>query len=144
VPWRFLDAASLSVRNVSLLPASKNQHKGAVRVDRHLEPCIIPAEIKELVTVVTDAVCIGYQLGKNGRSRFQLNVGPTSVIVGPFGYTTDALGDLVRAALMIATSGLRAEVSLNAEPMEWRLIAERGRQRTRPILLRRIAFWSSG
>ena len=72
---------------------------------------------------MTDAVRIGYQLGKNGWSSFELSVGPTSVVVGPFGYTTDALGDLVRAALMIATSGLRAEVSLNAEPMEWRLIA---------------------
>ena len=44
------------------------------------------------------------------------------VVVGPFGYCTDALGDLVRAALTIATSGLRAEVSFDAEPMEWRLI----------------------
>src|SRR6185437_2443451 len=34
-----------------------------------------------------------------------------------------ALGDLVRAALMIATSGLRAEVSFDGEPREWRLIA---------------------
>src|SRR5580692_6603936 len=63
---------------------------GDVRVDRHLEHCIIPAEIKELVAVVTDAVCIGHQLGKNGWSRFQLSVGPTSVVVGPFGYITDA------------------------------------------------------
>jgi hypothetical protein len=71
---------------------------------------------------VTDAVCIDYQLGKNGWSRFQLSVGKASVVVGPFGYCTDALGDLVRAALMIATSGLRSEVSFDAEPMEWRLI----------------------
>jgi hypothetical protein len=27
VPWRFLDAGPLSVRRVSLLPASKNLHK---------------------------------------------------------------------------------------------------------------------
>ncbi|MGA7484113.1 MAG: hypothetical protein WBW26_19765, partial [Bradyrhizobium sp.] len=71
---------------------------------------------------MTDAVCIDYQLGKNGWSRFQLSVGKASVVVGPFGYCTDALGDLVRAALMIATSGLRSEVSFDAEPMEWRLI----------------------
>jgi hypothetical protein len=71
---------------------------------------------------VTDNVCIDYQLGKNGWSRFQLNVGATSIVVGPFGYCTDALGDLVRAALIIAASGLRAEVSFDAEPMEWRLI----------------------
>jgi hypothetical protein len=71
---------------------------------------------------VTDAVCIDYQVGQNGWSRFQLSVGASSVVVGPFGYCTDALGDLERAALMIATSGWRAEVSFDAEPMEWRLI----------------------
>ena len=71
---------------------------------------------------MADTVCIDYQLGKNGWSRFQLTVGTVSVVVGPFGYSTDALGDLVRAALMIATSGWRAEVSFDAEPMEWRLI----------------------
>lgn len=79
--------------------------------------------LRELVTVVTDAVYIDYQLGKNGWSRFHLSVGTASVVVGPFGYCTDALGDLVRAALVIATSGLKAEVSFDAEPMEWRLIA---------------------
>lgn len=71
---------------------------------------------------MTDDVRIDYQLGKHGWSRFQLSVGAASVDVGPFGYCTDALGDLVRAALMIATSGLRAEVCFDAEPMEWRLI----------------------
>ena len=72
---------------------------------------------------MADAVYIDYQLGKNGWSHFQLTVGTASLMVGPFGYCTDALGDLVRAALVIATSGLTAEVSFDAEPMEWRLIA---------------------
>ena len=66
---------------------------------------------------MTDAVRIDYQLGKNGWSHFQLNVGTDSVVVGPFGYCTDAPGDLVRSALVIATSGLRAEVSFDAEPI---------------------------
>jgi hypothetical protein len=34
VPWRFLDAGQLSVRSVSLLPASKNQHRSG-RFARH-------------------------------------------------------------------------------------------------------------
>ena len=72
---------------------------------------------------MTEGVCIDYQLGKNGWSRFQMDVGGASVVVGPFGYCTDALGDLVRAALMIATTGMRAEVSFDAEFLEWRLIA---------------------
>ena len=63
---------------------------------------------------MAETVCIDYQLGKNGWSRFQLSVGTASVVIGPFGYCTDALGDLVRAALMIATTGLRAEVRFDA------------------------------
>jgi hypothetical protein len=89
-------------------------------VDDLLEPRII--QPRGSGDVVTDAVCIDYQLEQNGWSRFQLSVGASSVVVGPFGYCTDALGDLVRAALMIATSGWQAEVSFDAEPMEWRLI----------------------
>jgi hypothetical protein len=44
--------------------------------------------------------------------------------VGPFGYCTDALGDLVRAALMLVSSGCRTEVTFDGEPREWRLIFE--------------------
>jgi hypothetical protein len=72
---------------------------------------------------MSEEVYIQYELGQHGWSNFRLNVGTASVVVGPFGYCSDALGDLVRAALMIATSGSRAEVSFDAEPMEWRLIA---------------------
>jgi hypothetical protein len=72
---------------------------------------------------MSEKVCIQYELGQHGWSSFRLIIGVASIVVGPFGYCTDALGDLVRAALMIATSGVRAEVSFDAEPMEWRLIA---------------------
>ena len=33
VPWRFLDAGQLSLRNVFALPASKNQHRSRHRCD---------------------------------------------------------------------------------------------------------------
>lgn len=71
---------------------------------------------------MSDEVHIKYDLGQHGWSQFQLTVGANSVVVGRFGYCTDALGDLVRAALMIATSGYSAQVSFDGEPMEWRLI----------------------
>ena len=71
---------------------------------------------------MSEEVSIDYQLGQHGWSRFRLTVGTASITVGPFGYCSDALGDLVRAALMIATSGLRAEVPFDGEPTEWRLI----------------------
>jgi hypothetical protein len=72
--------------------------------------------------ILPEAVSINYQLGQHGWSEFQLTVGTASVVVGPFGYCSDALGDLVRAALMIATSGFQAEVLFDGEPREWRLM----------------------
>ncbi len=74
---------------------------------------------------MTEAVSIEYKLGEYGWSSFQLTIGTVSTHVGPFGYCTDALGDLVRAALMVATSVSRAEVSFDGEPREWRLIVEK-------------------
>ncbi len=70
-------------------------------------------------------VSIAYNLGEHGWSSFTLTIGAQSIEVGPFGYCTDALGDLVRAALTIATSGGRAEAAFDGEPREWLLIIER-------------------
>ena len=65
------------------------------------------------------SVSIVYDLGRHGWSSFQLTVGDSVVDIGPFGYCTDALGDLVRAALMLVTSDYRVEVSFDGEPREW-------------------------
>jgi hypothetical protein len=73
-------------------------------------------------TQLPNEVSIDYQLGQHGWSQFTLAVGAISTVVGPFGYCSDALGDLVRAALMVATSGWRAEVVFDGEPREWRLM----------------------
>jgi hypothetical protein len=70
---------------------------------------------------MTHEVAIDYQLGQHGWSQFTLTVGDASTVVGDFGYCTDALGDLVRAALLVVTSGTRAQVSFDGEPTEWRL-----------------------
>jgi hypothetical protein len=72
---------------------------------------------------LSEIISIDYQLGEHGWSEFRLTVGDASVVVGPFGYCSDALGDLVRAALMIATSGFTVEVLFDGEPREWRLMA---------------------
>lgn len=74
---------------------------------------------------MTEPLSIDYKLGHHGWSSFRLAVGETSTEVGEFGYCTDALGDLVRAALIVATSGDRAEVSFDGEPWEWRLIVDK-------------------
>jgi len=70
-------------------------------------------------------VSIDYDLGQHGWSSFTLRVGDRAVEVGTFGYCTDALGDIVRAALAMAAGSWRARVSLDAEPFEWRLVLVR-------------------
>jgi hypothetical protein len=80
---------------------------------------------------VTQSASIDYKLGQYGWSSFDLTIGAASVNVGEFGYCSDALGDLVRAALMIATSADYAEVSFDGEPQEWRLILD---ERSRPTV----------
>lgn len=74
---------------------------------------------------MTEPASIAYRLGKYGWSSFTLTIGDARVDIGKFGYCTDALGDLVRAALVIAASGSHAEVSFDGEPHEWRLLIDR-------------------
>lgn len=71
---------------------------------------------------LSDPVSIAFRLTGHGWASFTLRIGQASIEVGEFGYCTDALGDLVRAALMIATSGRFAEASFDGEPREWRLL----------------------
>jgi hypothetical protein len=54
-----------------------------------------------------------------------LAVGEQSTEVGLVGYDADPLGRLVRTALVIATNGRRAEMTLPQGPIERRLIVER-------------------
>lgn len=72
------------------------------------------------------AVSVTYHLGQHGWSSLKLTVGDKMLDIGPFGYCTDALGDLIRAALMLATSDFGAEVSFDGEPREWQLIIDEG------------------
>lgn len=71
-------------------------------------------------------VSIDYDLGEVGWSSFILRVGDKSAEIGTFSYTTNALDDLIRAAITVATSAYRAELSLDGEPNEWRIILDEG------------------
>jgi hypothetical protein len=64
--------------------------------------------------------------GRHGWSSFRLTVGDKAWDIGPFGYCTDALGDLVPAAPLLATPDYRAEVRFDGEPYEWRLVVDEG------------------
>jgi hypothetical protein len=70
-------------------------------------------------------VALSYELGEAGWASFSLKVGAKSIYVGTFGYCTDGLGDLVRAALEIATGSWRAEALFDGEPEAWRLRLQR-------------------
>ena len=79
---------------------------------------------------MNEPVHLDYRLGEHGWADLTLTVGPNSIDIVGFGYCTDALGDLVRAALIVATSGRRAEVVFDGEPAQWLLVVERDRSRT--------------
>src|ERR1700746_2647976 len=58
VPWRFLDAGPLSVRNVSLLPASKNQHNnGHSAESARCSTEVYRTRKSGVALVFTDGIC---------------------------------------------------------------------------------------
>lgn len=70
-------------------------------------------------------VALAYRLTGFGWAAFDLRIGEASIEVGTFSYLTDALGDLVRATLEIATGGYRADAVFDGEPVTWRLVLQR-------------------
>jgi hypothetical protein len=68
-------------------------------------------------------VFIDFRLTGSGWAELELRIGQESFTVDGISYTTDALGDLLRATLMIATGEWSASVSFDGEPRESRLIA---------------------
>jgi len=59
VPWRFLDAGQLSLRSVSSLPASKNQHRNRQSIDHCSEDGVRPHGLR----TVTRARCEAHARG---------------------------------------------------------------------------------
>jgi len=78
-------------------------------------------------------ISIRYDLGQYGWASFTIVAGEQSVEVGDFGDCTDALGDLVQAALLIATGASRAEARFDGEPNEWRLVVVDTGSRDPPV-----------
>jgi hypothetical protein len=71
------------------------------------------------------AVVVRFDLGTHGWATCLLKIDDAELLMDGISYTTDALGDLVRAALMIASGGQQAECSFDREPAEWRLLLSR-------------------
>lgn len=64
-----------------------------------------------------------FRLTGVGWAECELRLGERAFTLTGISYLTDALGDLVRLALMIATGAPSAAASFNREPYEWRIVA---------------------
>lgn len=62
-----------------------------------------------------------YELGTAGWASFEVKCGKIAFRVSDFGYMTDGLGDIVRAALALVTGSSRVEVLFDCEPQVWGL-----------------------
>ena len=64
---------------------------------------------------------MAYDLGTAGWASFEVSCGSESFRVSDFGYITDGLGDIVRAALALVAGASQAEVLFDCEPQVWGL-----------------------
>ena len=75
-----------------------------------------------------ESVTIAYLLEQHGWASLNVRVGGSEVEIGSVGYCTDALGDLVRAAVAIATGAMTAQVIFDGEPTLWGIVIQDGWQ----------------
>lgn len=69
-----------------------------------------------------DAVSIAFVIKGPGWADLKFHIGSREYVADGVSYTTDVLGDLLRAALLVATGAWTARASFDGEPMETRLI----------------------
>jgi len=79
-----------------------------------------------------------------GWANCTVHVGEKSLTMNGVSYTTDVLGDILRAGLALATGADRAAFSFDGEPQEWRLLLEAPfdseLKRWKPFSLRILTF----
>lgn len=71
-----------------------------------------------------EALTFGFELYQAGLANLEIVLGKRKFAIPAFGPTTDGLGDLVRAALQIATGGSHVGVIFDEEPQRWGLALE--------------------
>ena len=113
-------AALSLIRHRAVEPSARDEPDQAESNDRQLWFQVFLTCLRE--NSVVSPVSIEYRLEQHGWASFTLTVDDLHVEVGEFGYCTDALGDLIRAALMVVTGGGFASASFDAEPKEWRIL----------------------
>jgi hypothetical protein len=70
---------------------------------------------------MAQSVTINFAMDGPGWANLEFLIGEHKFVADSISYTTDALGDLVRAAIMVATGAENATASFDREPAEWRL-----------------------
>jgi hypothetical protein len=73
----------------------------------------------------TDGIEIEFVPAGVGIADCTLRIGAARFTMGGICYTTDALGELVRAAVQMATGGSQAICRFDCEPAEWRMVLDR-------------------
>lgn len=71
-----------------------------------------------------EVVGFSFELHDAGWASLETKVGGRSFTIPAFGYMTDGLGDLVRAALQVATGESHIGVIFDEEPQRWGLALE--------------------
>jgi hypothetical protein len=72
-----------------------------------------------------DDVSVTFERAGQGWVNLTLAIGDESFVLDWLSYTTDVVGDLVRAAAQIAAGGTEAKAQFDREPVELRLLLER-------------------
>lgn len=71
-----------------------------------------------------EAISFAFELQDHGWASLGISIGVRSFQIPGFGYTTDGLGDLVRAALLIAAGERYVGIIFDEEPQRWGLALE--------------------
>ena len=71
-----------------------------------------------------EALSFGFELHEAGWASLEIVIGGRTFAIPAFGVTTDGLGELVRAALQIATGESHVGVVFDEEPQRWGLALE--------------------
>lgn len=71
-----------------------------------------------------EPISFSFELARAGWASIAVSVGDRTFTIPAFGYMTDGLGDLVRAALQVAAGGSHIGILFDEEPRRWGLALE--------------------
>ena len=74
---------------------------------------------------MTDPLKIEFEMIGHGWAKCSLHFGGQPYEMNGVSYCTDALGDIVRVAVLMVTGHHAGRLSFDAEPMEWRWVLNR-------------------